>query len=125
MKTIEIPDPRPRVDDGAPGTAVVLGLRCVACAYPMAYEALQCPVCRGEVAEARFGPHGTVVASTVLRVGVPGYDPPYSVAYVDLEDGPRVLVHPAGDGLLTPGTRVHVTGLSRRGDITVVPEEAR
>lgn len=60
---------------------------------------------------ATFGPSGTVWSSTVVRIPVQDRQPPYVVAYVDIDDGPRVL---AGVAALTdmaaprPGSRVRL-----------------
>jgi uncharacterized OB-fold protein len=43
-----------------------------------------------------------------LRVGVPGHPPPQSVAYVTLDDGPRILVHASGDRPLPVDARVRL-----------------
>lgn len=67
---------------------------------------------------AEFGPDGTVFSSTILHIPVPGREPPYGLAYVDLDDGPRLLAH-LGDAVteaLPPGTRVRLTGLTDHGD---------
>ncbi len=122
MSTNSPPDPRPTVVDEG-GTARVVGQRCTECAYPLAYEALRCPVCRGELAPAQFGPTGTVAASTVLRVRVPGRTPPYAIAYLDLDGGPRVLVHTPGDRALRPGTSARVVGATPLGDIAAQSDE--
>jgi uncharacterized protein len=53
----------------------------------------RCPRCRGEVEAALFGPAGTIWATT--RVHVPAFagdEVPYVLAYVDLDEGPRVLL---------------------------------
>ena len=73
---------------------------------------------------AQFGPGGTVFASTVLRIPVPGRTPPYRLAYVDLDDGPRILAHATGadNGPLVPGARVRIVGRTDDGDPLV--EEA-
>jgi uncharacterized OB-fold protein len=61
---------------------------------------------------------GTVWASTVLHVELPGRTPPYALAYVDLADGPRVLGHVAGEPRrLRSGTRVELAGVSSDGDL--------
>ena len=52
-----------------------------------------CPVCHGQAEPAMFGPTGRVWSSTVVRVPLPGRTPPYTLAYVNLDDGPRVLAH--------------------------------
>jgi uncharacterized OB-fold protein len=61
-----------------------------------------------------------------VRVPVPGRTPPYGLAYVDLDDGPRLLAHvhqPDDDGAdtarLAPGTRVSLIGATDVGDVLV------
>lgn len=114
--TLASSDPRPRAwvaEDGV----VIDGWRCRDCDYPMTQPALRCPVCRGELAAVRFSTCGEVWASTVQRVRVPGYAPPLALAYLVLDDGPRVLVHTRGDVALSPGARASVDGLSPEGDL--------
>jgi uncharacterized OB-fold protein len=117
-------DPRPRVVD-AGGTAVVVGSRCRACGYPTASELRRCPECAGECEPVEFGPLATVFAATVLRVPVPGRTPPYALAYIDLDDGPRILAHVEGtDNALIPGDRVRVVGVTAQGDPLVAPDSS-
>lgn len=67
-----------------------------------------------------FGPGGIVWSSTVVRVPVPGRTPPYTVAYVDLDDGPRVLCHVDGLTNRPPvGHRVRLCGTTADGDLLV------
>lgn len=118
-----IPDPRPRIEVDADG-AHVAGWRCAACRYPVALSGPWCPRCRGELVAARFGPGGAVWSATVLRVPLPGRTPPTALAYVDLDDGPRVLAHVAGQGdgpRLVAGTRVRAVAVGELGDLVVVP----
>lgn len=115
------PDPRPRlvqdVGEGAPG---VVGTRCSACGHPSLWSAPRCQRCGGTVAAAVFGPLGVVWSSTVVRVPVPGRTPPYALAYVDLDGGPRVLAHVADlDERVAPGSRVRVSGTTGDGDVVV------
>lgn len=113
------PDPRPRVVQEE-GACRVAGRRCVACRHPLAYAAPRCPVCRGALADARFGPEGAVFAATIVRVPIPGRTPPWGLAYVDLDDGPRILAHYAPErGVLPVGARVRLRAASREGDPTV------
>lgn len=59
-------------------------------------------------------------SATVLRVPLPGRTPPTVLAYVDLDDGPRVLVHLRGrahDERLPVGRRVRGVGLTASGDL--------
>jgi uncharacterized OB-fold protein len=54
-----------------------------------------------------------------VRVPVPGRTPPYGLAYVDLDDGPRILAHAPG----TPdvGARVRLAPKTPDGDLAVTP----
>ena len=90
----------------------------------MLYRPPLCPACGGSPVEpAVFGPGATVWSSTVLRVRVADRAPPTALAYVDFDDGPRVLAHVDGahDGPLLPGTRVRLLGRNDRGDPLVAP----
>ena len=112
-------DPRPEIHRTAEGDWVVVGRRCRTCAEPVAYAWPRCPACGAEVEPAHFGPRGTVWSSTVVRIAVPGHTPPYSLAYVDLEDGPRVLAHVPGEEPAPIDARVRLTGASDAGDLQV------
>lgn len=117
------PDPRPRVVTG-PGGARVAGWRCSACRYPVALPGPWCPRCRAELVAEEFGPGGVVWSATVLRVPLPDRRPPTALAYVDLDDGPRVLAHVGGSSerRLSAGTRVRGIGLGPQGDLLVEAE---
>jgi uncharacterized OB-fold protein len=94
------------------------GVRCRACGYPSAPPAPWCPVCHSsEAEEAWFGPAGTVWSSTVVHIPVGKWVPPYAIAYVDLDEGPRVLAHLAEPRVLAPGARVRLQGASEGGDV--------
>lgn len=117
----ELPDPRPQVVDRG-GARLVGGFRCGSCGYPIALPALlRCPRCgSSDVAPAEFGPLGSVWASTVVHLSAPGRPCPYTLAYVDVDDGPRVLGHvpsPPGPGRLAAGTRVRVAAPSSARDL--------
>lgn len=114
------PDPRPPVE--AEGEAVrLVASRCGGCGYVVAGECPACPLCGARTAPARSGPRGSVWASTVVRIPVPSRQPPYGLAYVDLDDGPRILAHTAGDVALPVGSTVQLGPLTPAGDLTVVP----
>ncbi|WP_344422138.1 OB-fold domain-containing protein [Pseudonocardia ailaonensis] len=103
---LPVADPRPLFDDGA-----VLGVRCTACRYPAAQSGIPwCPSCYGPVEAARFTATGAAWSSTVVRIPVGERRPPFGLAYVDLDDGPRVLVHLAEPAVLTLGARLRITG---------------
>lgn len=113
-------DPRPVAVHEA-GTWRVTGTRCPSCGYRSVHQRPRCPRCAGALEAAAFGPAGTVWSTTVVRVPVPGRTPPYALAYVDLDDGPRVLAHVAGAEAPAIGSTVHVCGAGPEGDLEVVP----
>lgn len=114
-------DPRPTAESGTDGAWCVTGRRCRACGQASAYPWPRCPACRGEVTPASFGPDGTVWSSTVVRIPVAGHAPPYALAYVDLDDGPRILAQVVdADGAAAPiGGRVRLVTPSADGDLQV------
>lgn len=118
-------DPRPALAE-VDGAWLVRGFRCVDCGYRLASPRPRCPVCRAAVAAQDYGPTGAVWAATVLRAGVPDRVTPFGLAYVDLDDGPRILCHFGGEGdetfeALVPGARVELDGLTAQGDPKVRP----
>ena len=81
----------------------------------------RCSRCFATVESDRFGPTGTVWSSTVVRIAVPGRTPPYTLAYVDLDNGPRVLAEVLGTTeRVDVGTRVTLSKQSDIGNVTVV-----
>jgi uncharacterized protein len=117
MKTAT--DPRPDVVQGPEG-ARLLGQRCPACGYVAAVRRPWCPECRAALEAAEFGPRGVVWSSTVVRIPVPGRTPPYTLAYVDLKDGPRVLAHVVDVQDPVPiGTEVDVVAREGEADVHV------
>lgn len=114
------PDPRPQVRE-RDGGHVLLGQRCRECGYAVGQPRPRCPRCRGALADVEMGPGGTVWAATVVHVPVPGLDPPYALAYVDVDEGPRVLAHAPGTQPLAIGSRVVLGAADERGNLTVVP----
>lgn len=114
-----VADPRPQLDGDQ-----VLGVRCGRCGYPAAPATPWCPQCHsGELEPARFGPLGTVWSSTVVHIPVGRWVPPYAIAYVDLDQGPRVLAHLEQCAVLAPGRRVRIGGASEQGDILARAED--
>ena len=114
--THAVPDPRPRVVERS-GVAVVAGARCTACGHPTAFLRPRCPDCRGPVEPADFGPEGSAWSSTVVRIPVAGREPPYALAYLDLDDGPRVLASLPGNRAVPVGTRLRLTTPGPDGDL--------
>ena len=111
-------DPRPQIDEGP--EHAVLGTRCTVCGHALAFDHERCVVCGGPVESARYGPHGTVWAATVVRIPVGDRVPPYSLAYIDLDSGPRILAHVRTDGpetgALSVGDPVRLSGVTASGD---------
>jgi uncharacterized protein len=106
------------------GGVRVAGQRCVDCGYPVAVAGPWCPRCRGELRAAAFGPRGTAWASTVVRVPLPGREPPWGLVYVDLDCGPRVLGHlEAAERPVAVGARMELVGLSDGGDLVFRPTQ--
>lgn len=112
-------DPRPAVIERSDGHRIV-GWRCSTCRYPMQIAAYRCPRCGGTMADEEFGPAGTVWASTVLRIAMPGRRTPYVIAWIDLADGPRIIAHVTGSGDDVPvGALVALSGTNDAGDLLV------
>ena len=108
-------DPRPRVADGT--EPAVVGTRCTACEHPTLDDVERCPVCGGHTSPATFARTGTVFSGTVLRIPVGDRQPPISLAYVDLDGGPRVLGHGEDpERALRPSERVTLVGTTAAGD---------
>jgi uncharacterized OB-fold protein len=114
---LAVADPRPVFDEGGGDSDAVLGVRCTACRYPAAQQGIPwCPVCYESVEPARFAPTGSAWSSTVVAIPVGSRRPPFGIAYLDLDDGPRVFVHLAEPAVLPLGARLRITGTDR-GDL--------
>ncbi|MFJ9388928.1 Zn-ribbon domain-containing OB-fold protein [Nocardioides sp. NPDC101246] len=116
-----VADSRPPLVDGR-----VVGSRCTECGYPSAQTGLPwCPACqRGEMVEEGFGPDGVVWSSARVQLRVLHREPPYTLAYVDLDDGPRVLARLLEPVVLPPGARVGILG-TEDGDLIASTEIAK
>ncbi|MFD4250052.1 OB-fold domain-containing protein [Amycolatopsis thermoflava] len=102
----------------------VLGSRCTACRYPSPQQGLPwCPFCYAPVTPERFAVTGTVWSSTVVEIPVGTRRPPFGLAYLDLDDGPRVLVHLAEPVVPGLGTRLRITGTDD-GDLVATEERS-
>lgn len=101
---------------------MVSGVRCASCGYRAAFDRPRCPNCRAAIELATFGPGGVVWASTVVRIAVGDHEPPYALAYVNVDDGPRVLAHLPGDSPVAVGSRVKITGVDDRGVVSAEVE---
>jgi uncharacterized OB-fold protein len=114
-----------RTDGARAGLRVT---RCRDCASAWFPALAQCASCASlDVADELSSSTGTTYASTVVQIGPARFEPPYVVAYVDVDDV-RVLAHVRGDTALPPGTpvelRVGQIGADENGPLwsyTVVP----
>jgi uncharacterized OB-fold protein len=113
-------DPRPQVVDGPYGPAV-MGLRCPECGYVTATTMPRCPDCHAPMHAERVGSTGIAWSSTVVRIAIADRQAPYVVAYIDLDDGPRILAHVSGASgdRIAPGCAVRVVGTTEHGDVRV------
>jgi uncharacterized OB-fold protein len=75
--------------------------RCNACGASQLYPRPFCLACDAtDLGWADAAGIGTVYSITVNRLAVqPNLEPPYEVALVDLDEGPRVMTGTHGDGL--------------------------
>jgi uncharacterized protein len=90
----------------------VHGTRCDGCRYPSPQRELPwCPVCYSTVSAASFAATGTVWSSTVVGIPVGKRKPPYALAYVDLDDGPRVLALLDSPVVVPIDSRVTIDGV--------------
>lgn len=70
----------------------LLGLKCLDCGEGIVPPSAVCTACGGGRLEKKiFIEKGKIRTFTVVRVGPQGFDAPYVVALVELEDGPWVL----------------------------------
>lgn len=101
---LAVADSRPALADGR-----VAGSRCRECGYPSAQRGLPwCPVCYGAIEDATFSPSGLAWSSVRVEIPVNDIAPPFALAYVDLDDGPRVLVRLDEPAALPIDTRVEI-----------------
>ena len=109
-------DPRPSLVS-LNGVYRLEGARCSACGTPTVELSPRCPICgRDSLKAAFFGPGATVFSATTLHLGVAGRTPPLTFAYVDVDDGPRILVHVDLQVPPPPGSRVRFADLTVDGD---------
>ena len=102
MKTTDLPRPAPSIiPDTAPfWTAAAEGRlllpRCKACESVVWYPRPHCPKCFSQEVEwEQMSGNGTIYTFTVTRRGVEDYKSctPYILAYVQLDEGPRVMTN--------------------------------
>lgn len=117
-------DPRPELLE-AGGKLQIRGGRCSSCGLASTFVPPICSCGQADsVQPCGFGPGGSVFSSTMLEIPMPGRPPPTCLAYIDLDDGPRILARvETGDRPPpTPGDRVSLDGKNDLGDLVVVPD---
>lgn len=87
-----------------------------------AWDVRTCPRCLGACDPRSFGPGGVVWASATVHLRVGDRTPPFTLAYVDLDDGPRILATVQPSVELLAGVRVRIIGTDVHGDILVAAE---
>jgi uncharacterized OB-fold protein len=81
----------------ADGRPVLIGCVCGACGNRMFPSAPVCPMCMSEdIACAAMPRGGSLYSFTVLHVGPNTWKKPFTVGYVDLDNGVRVFTHLCG-----------------------------
>ena len=111
---LSVAESRPQLTDG-----LLRGARCTACAHALSQSDVPwCPVCYSAIEPCGFTPAGTVWAATTVRMPVGRWSAPFGLAYVDVDDGPRVLVHVGADPIPHAGDRVEFT--DDEGDLVAV-----
>lgn len=91
------------------GTRAVLRVtRCRDCGAAWFPARAQCSTCASrDLTDELTSTSGIAYASSVVRIGPPGFAAPYVLAYVDV-DGVRVLAHAESAEALPPGTPVEL-----------------
>jgi uncharacterized OB-fold protein len=97
--------------DGTPILTISVCRRCAARWFPPREVCSACA--HDELDPVEAGRDGVAYASTVVRIGPPGFTAPYVLSYVDV-DGVRLLAHtevadPERPEALAPGTPVTFT----------------
>ena len=94
-----LPAPTPETQHFWDGTAEgELRLqRCRSCATTYFPPQPFCPACSsGDVAIVRASGRGSLHSYVISSLGAPGFDPPYVIAVVQLDEGPRLLTNIVG-----------------------------
>tara|TARA_B100000686_G_C16571515_1_gene853185 strand:+ start:226 stop:651 length:426 start_codon:yes stop_codon:yes gene_type:complete len=119
----KLADPRPKITE-EDGHYLVVGGQCSECDYSMITAPPLCPRCgNSTMKEETFGPKGKVFSSTVMHFSLEGRKGPTTLAYIDLEQGPRLLVHInnfSEDYGPPPGSIVTIVGQTEQGDPAVI-----
>ncbi|HZP28902.1 MAG TPA: Zn-ribbon domain-containing OB-fold protein [Acidimicrobiia bacterium] len=94
-----LPVPTPETQHFWDGTAAgELRLqRCRSCARTYFPPQPFCPACSSDDVEiVRASGHGSLSSYVITRLAAPGFDAPYVIALVELDEGPRMLTNLVG-----------------------------
>jgi len=94
-----VPVPTPETAHYWDGTArgELLLQRCRACATTYFPPQPFCPACvRDDIEIVRASGRGTLYSYVVTHLAAPGFEAPYVIAVVELEEGPRLLTNLVG-----------------------------
>jgi uncharacterized OB-fold protein len=117
-----MPETRPYWDAAKDGRLTLQ--TCHDCAKPYFPPRPFCPRCGGrDVGWIDASGRGTLHSFIINHLPAPGYPPPFIVAIVELEEGPRMMANivdcPADPTLLTIDMPLELTFEKRTEDITV------
>lgn len=100
---------------------VIDGKSCSKCGHHFAIAPRECRKCGGGLVDAAFGPSGEVWSFTVVHIKAARQTAPYTLAYIDLLGGPRIIAHLQGESVRPyVGQRAELVGLTESGDPLVV-----
>jgi uncharacterized OB-fold protein len=90
--------------------------RCAACGHHQFYPRPFCLACDAERMEwAKAKGTGAIYSQSVVHMAaVPGFEPPYTVAVIELDEGPHFVANVVG-GASAIGDRVRVAWRARDG----------
>ena len=96
------------------GNYALLGVKCNTCGQVAFMDREMCPICASFAGNEKvfIGRKGKVNNFTVAHVAPTGYNPPYILSFVDIEEGPRIFATIEGDlevaAKLKKGDPVHL-----------------
>lgn len=97
--------------------------RCTDCDTPFFYPRSTCPLCASDAVEwFTASGRATLYSYTITHRPAPGFEAPYAIAVVQLEEGPRMMTNIVGventpDSLVLD-MDLEVT-FEKRGDVTI------
>lgn len=100
---------------------VLIGAHCKACNARMFPAQPVCPACMSEdVVEEDMSKTGTVYSATAVHVGPAKWHKPFTVGYIDLDNGVRVFSHLKGNPKISEKVAVGVAEVGRDADGTAI-----